>query len=215
MKKLICLVLILIFVATTYASELEPTVKRNAFEFSDLYIRRLEEFEDLYGIDISQDLKSADYCGMGNVPFYEENVYVVEIPAGTLFVSIPDFNIVRADTLVKNYQPDDDKYTRSIAQAAMFCSALEHNSYLEYKTNTLRDLDPSRNQDFITFVYEDFFNIYTEAMNNPDYVAELFSENGTTLPLCSGNYKYELQYIRTDLQLKDFEYVYLIATARE
>lgn len=215
MKKIIsCIILFFTLISSTIA-ESEPTSKVNAFECMDMYAKRISDFADIYHVDASHGYDIMGYYSMPPLPYPDENVYSVHVPAGTIFVSVPGFEIVRADVLIASNPSDDQKAQIQGIRAAMFYSALEYSSREEERNNLLMQINPDSYPELVTRAYVEFYDAYYETIENQTIITDLLEKSGNTVPFLSGNYEYSLQFIQSEYEENKYESMYLIAEARD
>lgn len=214
MKKFFCCFAVLALLLSQALAEDFTAEKRNAFEFTDMYMQRLWEMKyERGGIDATHDL--AHYMGYEGLPhwnvFVEENEYYVDVPAGKLVVSVPDFGIVRFESTLISFDHSDEEKEIEMLRAAMAFAALEYNSSDDDLYLALNKIDPTKPANVMVEVADVFFGAVEKTFNDAELMDDFLSESGNKIPFISGNYEYSLQYFNGGSENPEVEFIELIA----
>lgn len=200
-------------------SNKEPTPttdKKNAFEFCDMYMQRLLEMKYESGFDATYDLPH--YIGYEGLTFMNtfagEGQYFVDVPAGTLLISVPDFSVIRLDTTLVIYNDDDSQNDINIIRSLVAFAALEYDRFDEYSYPILNEFDAIESPSVLIDASDRFYAAIDDVFNNEALMNELFSENGNKIPFLSGNYEYSLQYFNGGEANPDLEFIELVAECK-
>ncbi|MBR3922034.1 MAG: hypothetical protein IKJ45_02890 [Kiritimatiellae bacterium] len=216
MKRLIGLFLFFIVFCLTASADVLTTEKRNAFEFCDLYTIRLYELKDRYGIDATHDISdtflynAADYLNYWN----EENQYTCNVPAGTIKVSVPEFEIEHASCSIMNLNGEDSENKIDFFRAIMMYAALEYDGFEDYKYSSLSKLDSTLPQSVMAVALDEFSEAIDACFDDSKTVDSLLAGDHTRIPLLSGNYDYYLYSYIGERDGTPLEYIYVEAVAK-
>ena len=215
MKRIVGIVVALLLLASCAFAE-GTTEKKNAFEFCDMYMQRLWEMKYERGLDATHDL--AHYIGYDGLSyanmFAGDGQYYVEVPAGTLLVSVPDFSVIQLRMQLVAYNRSDAEKETDMIRAAVAFAALEYDRLDDYSYPLLHQIDPTKPENVMLEAIDIFFDAVNGTFNDADLMDGFFSENGNKIPFISGNYEYSLQYINGGEENPEVEVVYLIAECK-
>ncbi len=202
------------FASTSSPEKSLETEKRNIFEFCDLYTYRLDKLSDCFLVNARHDI-TADYLYGGaakHLPV-KENEYYVQIPAGLLLVSVPDFEILRFEgTLLEYSDEENDENLIPLMRASAAYASLEYDGFKDYEYDRL--YKTNQFDSFASHVNDELCDLLSEVINDPLLYGKLTSKNGNTVPLVSANYDYKLRYNCWSYDGKLYETLDLIAEAR-
>ena len=119
MKRILCTILVLLMLPVTYAFA-EKTDKVEAFTFYGLYVKRVMEYQSLYGIDYDFHVE-----GM-NFPLQFGKEIEVGTAAAQLTINSDDFRVKEALIEVFNSGSSDDRNNFLLVSACAAMSALEY-----------------------------------------------------------------------------------------
>lgn len=215
MKKFMSIfVVILMSVAFCFGAAAEG---RNAFEFCDLYSARIKAVDEAFSVTAGYSTNDFSFSAAEYMNWMAgEDKYYVNVPAGTLMVSVPDFNVVRYEGTVLNIAADTDKRMTDFYRAAVAYSALEYSGSDEYFQEMLSRVDRTKSGNFVIDAVDEFSQLFIDVVNDTAKADKLYSDNGSMVMLASSdNYDYYLQYFcgETD-DGKSFEYIDLLAEAK-
>lgn len=209
-------IVFLVFLLIVFSANAEMQKRRNAFEFSDLFLKRWNILNDEFGASVSNDIAVARYASADYMNSYAgKDEYYVDIPAGTLLISVPTFEIVSYETTVIDFLNDDpEKEARYLYRAAMAYGALEYDGNEEFGYSIMSELNHNGEGSFASKVFFEFSDIIIETLENKEKAAALFKENGSKVHLYSGKYEYSLQYFCGTLTGSEEEFLVLIAEGK-
>ena len=210
MRKLFILLISCLLIS--FVSSYSFAEVRNAFEFNQLYLDRLKTLDDEFDVEASYDshmsmYSSAEYMNS----FAGENEYFVDIPAGTILVSMPDFGVVRFEGTLIDLTKSDEEANLDIYRSAMAYAALEYTGVEDFSHSILKNFDKELSDSFIVDVVDEFADLINSVFEDESRFNELFKENGSIIPLASKNYEYSLQYYCGSIDGHDIEFISFIA----
>lgn len=211
MKRIICIAVALFLIASCAFAD-GTTEKKNAFEFCDMYMYHLLKMKYELGLDATHDL--AHYIGYDGLThlniFAGDGQYYVEVPAGTLLVSVPDFSVIQLRMWFTSYGSSNTNNETNMVRAAAAFAALEYDRLNDWSYPFLHQIDPSKPENVMLEAMDRFFDAIDDTFDNADLMEDFFSESGNIIPFISGNYEYSLQYINGGEDNPDLEIVYMV-----
>ena len=188
---LFCIMLVSIFMSSCESAlceNLRPVSARrpDAFQFCELYVKRLIELEKIMNTDIQT-------VGTGSIPlmkdFYEseaEGLLYAVCSGGDIFFNSDDYKIEKWNTTFFNLDDDKDALTKNALKTALAISVLEYDHvdelFLKYSDNRSPAL----------IVYEDILYPISE---NFDTIFAESEERKSPIKVYERKYDYYLQYL--------------------
>lgn len=203
MKKVICLVLSILMCVSF--SSAEEKANRNAFLFVDLYSFFLEKANTVFDVDASYHpmAHSTEYGKMIGMPleWYQhdkESEYWLSVPAGNILVSVPEFEIIRAEIHVMDFGSEESKQSIDMTRAMAAYAAFEYDRADEDMYSMLSKYGLSEDTSAFEVAAEEFLNGFEKALDNP----ALINDELMSVHMMSGeNYDYSLLYIDYEIDV--------------
>lgn len=216
MKKKLCLLFAISFVFIAINANASTSVKRNAFEFCDLYLMRLQELKESFGIDAVHDM---EFGGLYSATPYtnflnEDGQYSCQVPAGNIVVSMPGFEIEKAYCVLMDMNKGSSENGVSIYRSAMMYAALEYDSSRDYYYSSLGKINDSYQTNVIEKAFNEFKNAVSACFDDPKKTDLLSGSSGTRIQIISKNYEYSLCSYIGDHDGKPLHYLFLEAIAK-
>lgn len=181
------------------------TEQISAFEFCELYTKRLMEFNEKYGKNMS-DLNDDIYSSF--VVSEQDDTYSAQCSGGFVTFGKTDLTIESLTTTIMDLDAEEQEGFNVILKALIVISALEMNDLEAETVEKKHDIDPSLPEDVFMKYLDDYTNIIHPAI--AANVNEL--EKGEEILVYQGNYDYYAEY-------HDYpdvgKMIYLFAEARE
>ena len=183
--------------SSAFPANKSVTERRNALEFYNLYALRMQELDNECGTSVSPEIYNTFFSSAEYLNSYAgENEYYVKTPAGTLLVSMPDFGIVRYDTLLFIIGGESEEYINELLRASMAYASLEYDGWDEYSDSMLSKygLSDTGSLSFVLKKSAEFSDMIGGVLNDKEKMFDLCKRNGNRILLASLNYNYYLDY---------------------
>lgn len=211
MKKLISVILAFFLVVSfpTFAhADNEKTDRRGCFEFTELFISRLDELA--YNTDTDFDL----YIHRSISPYASNDgsILFFDTSAGTLWLDSGDLSVVGIDMTLRDDSASEDENTINIAKCMVAISAFEctQNEDKRIRISSKVLGGPSNAFDVAKTILDQI----VDAINSE--ILKEAIKTGEDVYVCSGNYDYYIGYIpaeKTDGE--SYGYINLHAESRQ
>lgn len=200
MRKVICALLVVIqLYATTVLAA--TTDGRNALEFIDLFNYYLIEIEEGSGIDTSFEKNKYSYKYDNNMGFQDmydnlkplsplytnTNEYWMTIPVGDIVISIPEFEIVRAEIDVLDIYAETDSTAVTLSRAVAAYAALEYDYMDEWSYSSLHKSGLLEYRSALDAAMYEFTDAFDKALKNDN----LYEKFGSVV-MITKKYRYSL-----------------------
>lgn len=191
MKRLLCLLFVLFLscsisaLADSNAPSSQPTQKRGAFEFCELFMKR-------YMLNAENDSKGGKLFPNNSQPLIIGDSVIISTSAGTLEISLADFSVIGFSTIMSD--PDasvDDEYTYML-KSIISISSLEYSNTDDLFLGANAYLDTSEETSAVANAELIFLKINNILMQR-EYLIRMV-QNGERIKAYSGNYDYYLEY---------------------
>ena len=205
-KRMITAAAVLCISSTVLVSAAEPaTQTRGLVEFCETYVDRVNQFNDIYGIDL--DGMSPLYTD----PFSLGGRLMINHASGTMLVDKEDLRITEFWISLWDNLNDDNENIATLERCILCASCLE-KGYPEEQMHGIMYNAGIYEKNFISM----FFDTFQKDVINPyrDVSSQLVA-NGDAIHLYSGNYDYSVDLAVTELDGKEHKFVTLNVTARE
>lgn len=170
---------------TVYAEQEELTERIPALEFSELYTKRIMEFNSKYG----QNMGGLD-TGSAYAAFDDGDTYGASCSGGYLTISKEDLTIESMVTSIIDVESEGQEGHNVVLKALIAISALEMNDLAAEGLEMMHDIDPSQPEDVFMKYMEEYDNIIHPALSSN--VSKL--EAGEEILVYQGNYDYYANY---------------------
>lgn len=212
MKRLVSLILVLFILFVPAIAEANPTKRVNAFQYSDVYTKRLYEISAIFNTDARHDLSLQLYVGTE----LGEDMCSVVTSSGTLFITVSDMEIVRAMIDLCTFEDGESPMMTTVDQlrAASFFAALEHDPYEDDLYASVHEILGGGEPTVIQQAYKDFIEMYRAFYKDTKKMNMLLSEAGNEVLFMSGNYDYYLANIEFVYDGKTYHSLNFVAKAR-
>lgn len=183
----------------------------NMLDYVELYERRVMEFSEVLGYDITYGDVGLEYGMCEQQDKMNVGIYAMEYQNSVMYVTDSEMDIVSFETLFLDCTQDIEQQNISIARAAVAYSALEYgiteeNNYIETQGTA---------QQYAELTAIEFLDYVNSAFDNEHKLNILYKENGSKLYIATGRYDYKLQYFCGTSFGKDYEYINLIAEEKK
>lgn len=196
---------------TASAAEGKPTVRRNAFEFDELCMKRLYEYNEKLSEDEKIDIKPLNYM---HIPLTSEDRIMMNVSTAFAGIDIDlnDFSVVSCMvTFMDMKETDTKKNTETMMKLIFALSALETDDIEDglirgqYQYGISNDyynaIDKAQH-----IVFDTMYPQIKESMN------DIIFSNKQPL-LYSGNYDWSVKY--QEGRSGEYKYLFLIAESRD
>lgn len=211
MKKIIAVILALALVASfpVFASaDGEKTDRRGCFEFTELFVSRLDELAYNTGMDFDLNISKPLYpyaSDDGTVLFFSAS-------AGTLWLDSGDLSIVGVDMTLRDSSQSEDENLNNVTKCVVAISALECSQQKEdyLKLSSTYFGGPKNAFE----VGKEISDQILEAINSGALKEAM--ETGSDVFVCSGNYDYYVSYIpAAKPDGTEYSYTNILAQSRQ
>ena len=158
----------------TYSTE-----RPDAFQFCELYMKRMIEFENSSGVDLSSSL--AGIGGLNLFPDYNDGLMRRECLAGTLAFDPDTFIVDEWDKIFMYLGGDPQKSLRLLLEATIAISTLEYDMHDEMRMSYIEGTTP------VVKVYEEFIGPLSSDI---EVTARKTKAQGNRKLVYQGKYKY-------------------------
>lgn len=197
-------------------SHAEATQKRNVIEFCELYMYRYlkYQYENGLALDIHVYTHNPNYdtqdLEMWSSVNPDETTLHMHCTAGSLIVSTKDYTVNSITMVFVDINATDEDNLQYVMRSMMALSALEYNETDE----ALLRIQSVQNGGSETAIMEAIRLLTDEISNNIEDAMQKAIDTGEEVKVYSGNYDYYIAHV-DGISTDNFEYIYLIARARD